>query len=208
MLPLILDLTGRRVVIFGGGPVGARKAAFFQGECRVLVASRSFGREVLGMDVERVEMDLGTASDQDIENLIDGAFLVIAAVQDPALNNRILSLSRASGILCNSASGDPGDVIIPSVWKGKSHAVAVTTFGRSPAMARFIREKMALDAGEIDLMIDLQGRARDALKAREPSREKRSAILWEIIHDQAAWEALSREGDAAWEYVDGRYLHG
>ena len=75
-------------------------------------------------------------------------------------------------------------------------------------MARFIREKVALDAGEIDLMIDLQGRAREALKAREPSQERRSAILWEIIHDQAAWEALSRGGDAAWEYVEGRYLHG
>ena len=108
MLPLILDLTGRKVVIFGGGPVGARKAAFFQGECRVLVASRSFGREVRGMDVERVKVDLRTASDQDLKDLMEGAFLVIAAVQDPALNNRILSLSRASGILCNSASGDPG----------------------------------------------------------------------------------------------------
>ncbi|MGA2933723.1 MAG: bifunctional precorrin-2 dehydrogenase/sirohydrochlorin ferrochelatase [Methanomicrobiales archaeon] len=208
MLSLILDLTGRKVAIFGGGPVGARKAAFFQGECRVLVASRSFGREVLGMDVERVKVDLRTASDQDLRDLMVGAFLVIAAVQDPLLNNRILSLSRASGILCNSASGDPGDVIIPSVWRGKSHAVAVTTFGRSPAMARFIREKVALDAGKIDLMIDLQVRAREALKASEPSQERRSAILWEIIHDEAAWKALSRGGDAAWEYINGGYLHG
>lgn len=123
MLPLILDLTGRKVVIFGGGPVGARKAAFFQGECLVLVASRSFGKEIRGMEVERVKMDLGTASDQDIRDLMKDAFLVIAAVQDPALNNRILSLSRASGILCNSASGDPGDVIIPSVWRDRKSVV-------------------------------------------------------------------------------------
>ena len=175
MLPLILDLTGRKVVIFGGGAVGARKAEFFRGECRVLVASRSFGKEIRGMEVERVKMDLGTVADKDLTNLMNGAFLVIAAVRDPALNNRILSLSRASGILCNSAAGEPGDVIIPSVWRGKSHTVAVTTFGRSPAMARFIREKVALDAEEIDLMIDLQGRVREALKAAEPSHEKRSA---------------------------------
>lgn len=208
MLPLILDLTGRKVVIFGGGPVGARKAGFFQGECRVLVASRSFGKEIRGMEVEQVKMDLGTVSDEDLRNLMDGAFLVIAAVQDPALNNRILSLSRDLGILCNSATGDPGDVIIPSVWRGKSHAVAVTTFGRSPAMARFIREKVALDADKIDLMIDLQARARDVLRARVPSQEKRSGILREIIQDEAAWEALSRGGEAAWEYLEGRYLHG
>jgi precorrin-2 dehydrogenase/sirohydrochlorin ferrochelatase len=208
MLPLILDLTGRKVVIFGGGPVGARKAAFFNGECQVIVASRSFGREVREMDVERVEVDLATVSDEDLKRLTEDAFLVIAAVQDPALNSRVLALCRASGILCNSASGDPGDVIIPSVWKGKSHAVAVTTFGRSPAMARFIREKVALDAGEIDLMIDLQGRAREVLKAREPSRERRAAILWEIVGDKAAWKALDQGVDAAMEYVERRYLHG
>jgi siroheme synthase (precorrin-2 oxidase/ferrochelatase) len=75
-------------------------------------------------------------------------------------------------------------------------------------MARFIREKVALDAGKIDLMIDLQVRAREALKASEPSQERRSAILWEIIHDEAAWKALSRGGDAAWEYINGGYLHG
>ena len=208
MLPLILDLTSRKVIIFGGGAVGARKAAFFLGECRVIVASRSFGKDVREMDVERVEVDLATVSDEDLKRLMEGAFLVIAAVQGPALNSRVLSLCRASGILCNSASGDPGDVIIPSIWKGKSHTVAVTTFGRSPAMARYIREKVALDAGEIDLMIDLQGRTREVLKAREPSQERRSAILWEIIHDEAAWKALSQGGEAAWEYVTGRYLHG
>jgi precorrin-2 dehydrogenase/sirohydrochlorin ferrochelatase len=208
MLPLILDLTGRKVVIFGGGQVGTRKAGFFRGECRVVVASRSFGRELRAMEVERVQMDLEAAPDEDLRNLMEGAFLVIAAVRDPALNNRILSLSREMGALCNSASGGAGDVIIPSVWKGRAHAVAVTTFGRSPAMARFIREKIAMDAEKIDRMIDLQVRARDALKGREPSQERRSAILREIIHDEAAWEAISRGGEAAWEYVEERYLHG
>jgi precorrin-2 dehydrogenase/sirohydrochlorin ferrochelatase len=208
MLPLMLDLTGRKIVIFGGGPVGARKAVFFSEECQVLVASRSFGKEVRGLDVERVKVDPGTASDQDLKDLMGGAFLVIAAVKDPLLNNRILALSRELGIHCNSASGDPGDVIIPSVWKGKSHAVAVTTFGRSPAMARYIREKMALDADAIDRMIDLQARVREALKAGEPSQERRAALLWEIVHDEAAWKALSQGGDAAWKYVEGRYLHG
>jgi precorrin-2 dehydrogenase/sirohydrochlorin ferrochelatase len=208
MLPLILDLTGRKVVIFGGGPVGARKAAFFRGECRVMVASRSFSEEIQGMDLERVPVDLGTASDRDLRILMEGAFLVIAALQDPGLNERILEISRASGILGNSATGHSGDVIIPSVEKGRSHLVAVTTFGRSPAMARFIREKVSRDAGGMDMMIDLQERAREALKATEPSQERRSAILWEIVRDGAAWEALSRGEWAAWEYVERRYLHG
>jgi precorrin-2 dehydrogenase/sirohydrochlorin ferrochelatase len=153
-------------------------------------------------------VDLTTASDEDIRNLMEGAVLVIAALRDPALNDRIREISCTMGIFCNNVSGQPGDVLIPSVEKGRSHLVAVTTFGRSPAMARFIREKVSRDASEMDLMIDLQARAREALRAREPSRARRSAILWEIIRDGGAWEALSRGSDAAWEYVGRRYLHG
>ena len=42
MIPLFIDCSGRRVVIFGGGAVAARKAAYFVQEARVLVVSRSF----------------------------------------------------------------------------------------------------------------------------------------------------------------------
>ncbi len=208
MLPLILDLTGRTVVIFGGGRVGARKAGFFRRECRVVVASRSFAPEFEEMDVERIVVDLGKSPDDRIGGIMEGAFLVVAAVRDPALNDRIRAIARDAGILCNSATGDPGDVIIPAVEGGRSHLVAVTTFGRSPAMARFIREGISRNAPEVDLMIDLQERAREALKEREPSQERRSALLWEIISDPDAWEALSGGVDAAWAYVEGRYFHG
>jgi precorrin-2 dehydrogenase/sirohydrochlorin ferrochelatase len=208
MLPLILDLTGRRVVIFGGGPVGARKARYFKGECRVTVISRSFADEIRGMDLEQVEIDVSTASDLHVRNLMEGAFLVIAALGDPAQNSRILRIAREAGTFCNTASGDPGDVIIPSVERSRSHLVAVTTFGRSPAMARFIRERISADAKLTDQMIDLQERAREALMSMEPSQERRAAILREILNDRAAWEILSRDRDSAWDYIRRRYLHG
>ena len=208
MIPLILNLTGRRVVIFGGGPVGARKARYFLGECPVTVVSRSFAGEVREMDVGRVELDIGTATDLNLKYLMEGAFLVVAALGDPALNGRILRIARAAGILCNTVSGDPGDVVIPSVGRGKSHLVAVTTFGRSPAMARFIRERFSRDTLLTDQMIELQERAREALRGTEPSQERRSAILRGILDDRAAWEILSRDRDSAWEYVQRRYLHG
>ena len=208
MLPLILDLSGRRVVIFGGGPVGVRKAWYFQGEPRVTMVSRSFTHEAMDLDAERVELDLSTATDQHLKNLMEGAFLVIAALGDPALNNRVLRIARESGIPCNTASGDRGDVIIPSVEKGRFHLLAVTTFGRSPAMARFVRERFSRDTLLTDQMIELQDRARETLRTIEPSQERRAAILGEILRDRAAWEILSRDRDSAWDYVRRRYLHG
>ena len=208
MLPLILDLSGRRVVIFGGGPVGARKARYFLGECQMTVVSRSFSGDIHGMDVNRVAVDVAAASDEHLRNLVEGAFLVIAALGEPALNNRILRIAREAGIPCDTASGDRGDVIIPSLCRGRHHLVAVTTFGRSPATARFIRERFSGEADLTDRMIDIQDRAREALKGVEPSQERRSEILREILEDRAAWEILSRDRDSAWEYVRRRYLHG
>jgi precorrin-2 dehydrogenase/sirohydrochlorin ferrochelatase len=40
MIPLFVDCAGKRIVIFGGGDVASRKAAFFSGEAEVLVVSR------------------------------------------------------------------------------------------------------------------------------------------------------------------------
>jgi precorrin-2 dehydrogenase / sirohydrochlorin ferrochelatase len=208
MLPLILDLSGRRVVIFGGGPVGARKARYFLGECQVTVVSRSFSGEILGMDVQRIGTDLGTATDEELKHLMDGAFLVVAALGDPALNTRILRVAREARIPCDTASGEPGDAIIPSVCRGRLHLVAVTTFGRSPATARFIRERFSGDADLTDRMIGLQEETREALKAVEPSQERRAEILLGILRDRAAWEILSRDEGSAREYIRRRYLHG
>lgn len=44
MIPLFIDCTGRRIVIFGGGDVAARKAAYFSGNADVTVVSRSLVR--------------------------------------------------------------------------------------------------------------------------------------------------------------------
>ena len=47
MIPLMIDLAGKKVVIFGGGEVGARKARFFAPEAEVTVISRSFSPHAL-----------------------------------------------------------------------------------------------------------------------------------------------------------------
>jgi len=75
-------------------------------------------------------------------------------------------------------------------------------------MARFIRDRYSRDVELTDHMIDLQERAREALRGVEPSQERRSAILREILEDRGTWEILSRGQASAWEYVQRRYLHG
>ena len=151
MIPLFIDCSGRRIVIFGGGAVAARKATYFSKEARVLVISRSFVQKIDTLSVKRKKMDVNVESDESISALIGDAFLVIGALSDPAQNNRIGRLCHAKGILFNNADGDAGDVILPAISSGEHFTLAISTGGSSPAISRFIREHIEQTFPAMDL---------------------------------------------------------
>lgn len=208
MIPLFVDCSGRRIVIFGGGTVAARKAAYFSGKADIVVVSRSFVPAFDELEVTRQELGLASATDRKLSALIKGAFLVIAAVSDPAINNRIGGLCKAKGILFNNADGDPGDVVLPAVTGGEHYTIAISTHGASPAVARFIREELEDEFPGLDPMIELQEKLREALKKAEPDQARRNAVLRDVLEDHAVWEALMTDRGAAWDDVQKRYLHG
>ena len=207
MIPLFVDCSGKRIVIFGGGVVASRKALYFSGEADVLVVSRSFSPKITTLPVKRRVLDLSTVPDNLIEEIIDEAFLVIGTFPDPTLNNRIGKLCIAKGILFNNADGDTGDVIIPSVTGGKNYTLAISTKGSSPAVSRFLREHLEKRYPALDEMVALQHELREQLKHNEPSRSRRTEILWEVLSDRVLWENLKKDPALARDEVKKRYLH-
>jgi precorrin-2 dehydrogenase / sirohydrochlorin ferrochelatase len=208
MIPLFVDCSGRRIVIFGGGAVAARKAAYFSGQADVVVVSRSFDPAFDELKCSRQDLDLVTASGRNLAAVLTGAFLVIAAVNDPEINNRIGRLCKATGILFNNADGETGDVILPAVSHGDNYTLAISTGGHSPAVSRYIRERIEQNLPALDDMIALQTRLREVLKVREPDQKKRSAIIAKVMHDPTVWAALESHRDDVWDDVRTRYLHG
>jgi len=207
MIPLFVDCSGRQVIIFGGGEVAYRKVIFFLREAGVTVVSRSFGKKIAALAIRRVEKDVSQISEEEIDTLIDSAFLVVAALSDPDLNNRIGRHCRAKGILFNNADGIPGDVIIPSVTTAENYTLAITTRGSSPAISRFIREHLEAEFPAMDAMIALQSELREKLKGTEPVQGRRNDILREILQDREIWDLLEENLASARERVLGRYIH-
>ncbi|MCX6683650.1 MAG: bifunctional precorrin-2 dehydrogenase/sirohydrochlorin ferrochelatase [Methanoregula sp.] len=207
MIPLFVDCSKKRIVIFGGGVVASRKAMYFSDEADVLVVSRSFLPKITALPVKRRVLDVSTIPDDLIEALIDGAFLVIGTFSDPLLNNRIGNLCRARGILFNNADGEAGDVILPSVTGGKYYTLAISTKGSSPAVSRFIRTQLENHYPALDDMVALQHELREQLKHIEPSQSRRTAILREVLSDHELWETLKKDPALAREKVNKRYLH-
>jgi len=208
MIPLFVDCSDKLVVIFGGGNVAARKAAYFSGKSHLTVVSRSFVPQFNSLQCTRVELDLDSISDLKLLDLIRYAFLVITAVSDPEINNRIGRLCKAMGILYNNADGESGDVVLPAVSGGDHYTIAISTAGASPAISRFIREQIEDEFPALDAMIALQERLRGVLKENEPDQAKRNAVLRNVLNDHVVWEQLFSNQEAAWKDVERRYLHG
>ncbi len=185
--PLFIDFTGKNVVIFGGGPVGERKAAYFAG-ANVTVVSSEFTPGLESMPgIRLVGQDVAAS---DVPGLIKGAFLVVAATGDSILNIEIARIADEAGVLVNSAEGD-SDIILPAKIVRDEIVIAVSTGGKSPAMARFIRQRLeTLLGGELADMVQLQSSLREMLKKEVPSQDERERLLWKVLEDPAIWDAL------------------
>ena len=134
--PLFLDLTGRRAVVLGGGTVGLRRAA----------ALARFGAEVtvisphLSGALEGIRHIPRAYQAGDLA----GAFLAVAAVNDPSVNAAAGREARARGILFNR-SDDPAacDFFFPALCEGGGVTAGVVGDGsdhrRTAAAAQRIR---------------------------------------------------------------------
>lgn len=195
--PLFVDFTDKKVVIFGGGAVGERKAAYFAG-ADVTVVSREFSEGLRAMSGVRLVSSDVTANA--VLGLIDGAFLVVAATGDPALNRVIARVAGDAGIMVNSAEGG-SDVILPAKIVQGDIMIAISTGGRSPAMARYLRQRLEESLGnELSDMVRLQSELREVLKKKVKAQEERERLLWQVLGDRAIWEAIKTS------YSDAKHL--
>lgn len=208
MIPLVLNLQDKLVTIFGGGEVGLRKAAFFSKEARVVVVSRSFSPGFEDLDVRRISSDIKDLPDNEISRLMDDSFLAVGATSDPELNARIGRLCQSERILFNNATGEGGDVIIPSMIRGEQYCIAITTYGMSPAIPRYLRQHMEEEFSSLDGMIELQHELRKMLKETQSSQAKRTETLWAVLRDPEIWEFLDENPIKALNCAKERYIDG
>jgi precorrin-2 dehydrogenase len=133
-----LDLEGRRCVVVGGGSVGLEKAAGLAAcGARVTVVAPELDPGFAELDVEWVSRKYETAD-------LDEAFLVIAATSTRSVNERVSGDAERRALLCNVADvPDLCNFILPAVHREGPIAVAVSTGGASPALAKRLRARIA-----------------------------------------------------------------
>lgn len=137
MLPLMVDLRGRRVVVLGAGKIGARKAAQVVAEgAEVVVISP----EVVGELPPGVELHERPYRRGDLR----GATLVISATGDGAVNDEVLAEANELGILANIADDrSRANAYLTAVHRDGDLVVSVSSSGAAPALAQWVRDAVA-----------------------------------------------------------------
>lgn len=204
MIPLMIDFTGKKVIIFGGGVVGARKARYFAHEADVVVYSRSFHPEFQEIPVKTEVCNL-TRDLETLRNMIQNASLVIAATSDPELNELIESACTREHIWCNVAAGKQSDVVLPAKISGNRYVIAVSTSGSVPAVSRLIREEIENTFPDLDDLILLGEWIRDTYRGDRTGTDSYDTVLYSALRDPETRKSLASGMNAAQEYVQRRF---
>ncbi len=190
MIPLLHDFDGERVLVFGGGPVGARKARRFAEEADVVVVSPTFDAD----EYRGAELIRACPSPETVEEWLDrfDPALVVAATDDGTLNAAIDEQAKQRGILRNRAdrSGerDVGSVVVPATVRDDPVVVSISTGATSPALSRYLRQELESTIENAGEMAELTGQIREELTG--PDRRE---SLRAVVSSEEVWKALDTE---------------
>jgi len=190
--PIYIDIEDRAVLIVGGGAVCARKAeTMMRYGGRVTIVSPEITDEIAAwesdgaLDVRRKMYE---------ESDLDGASIVIASTDDQCVNARVARDCRRRRIPVNVVDVTHlCEFIVPAIIEKGSIQIAISTGGKSPALARTLKEDMQRMIGpEYAEVNDLLGTLRKSAKSVLPTDVDRKRFFDGII--AAGVLDLLREG--------------
>ena len=192
MLIVDLNLKGNLVIIVGGGAEGMKKVnSLLTQNCKILVISDKINSQ-LSKYINQKKIDFKKIKLKNANFLSKyKPFLVMAVTNNKRLNREIIQ--KAKKMRCYAyAADDPefSDFAHPSVINIEDTVqVAISTGGRSPAMARKLKHKAEkvfkkLVKKEDIYHIKLQQLLRNAAKNVLASPKERKKFLYSILNDQ------------------------
>lgn len=195
--PVFLNLCGRLCVVVGGGEVAERKVeVLLSSGARVRVIAPEVTRKIERWAEEgRLELLRRAYRKGDLS----GAWLCVAATDDPEVQKAVFSEAEAGRIFCNVVDRpELCSFIVPSVVRRGRLQLAISTSGASPATARRIRERLEEEFGpEWEVYLELMARWRKEILSRGWPEERRRAVFTRLA--LAPIPEWLRNGD--WHYL-------
>jgi len=158
--PVSLTLAGRRVLVVGGGRVATRRVEdLLETGARLEVVATAVSAEIEAwVETGRLAVARRPFEAGDVR----GAWLCVAATDDPAVNRAVVVAAEREQCFVSAAGDASASSARPmSVLRRGDLEVAVGTSGRAPGVAAWVRRQLATVVGpEYEVLIDLVAEAR------------------------------------------------
>lgn len=196
-----LNLKGNLVIVVGGGAEGYKKVnSLLTQNCKILLISDKVNTQLLNyIKQKKINYKKNKLKDATFLSKYK-PFLVMTTTNDKKLNRKIIE--KAKKMKCYVyASDDPevSDFAHPSVINIEDTVqIAISTGGRSPAMARKLKSqtekifKKTIKKEDI-YQIKLQQIARDSAKKIIPTQIERKKFLYSVMHDKTIKQLIKDE---------------
>ena len=191
-----LKLKGRRCLVFGGGDVGLEKIEgllLCDGDVH-LVAPEAIPAVQRLAEEGSISWERREFRDSDL----DGAFLAVAATNDTEVNIAVSEGAERRAMLVNVVDVPPlCNFILPAIVRSGPLAIAISTAGASPALAKRMKREIAeaFGAPYAELAI-LLNQARGWAKATLPTYQDRKEFFEAIVGGEPDPIELLRAGDS------------
>lgn len=145
--PVCLQIEGRRCLVIGGGKVAERKVrGLLDSGAEVVVVSPEL---TAGLAQLRTEGLIAWEARGYEADDVAGFFLVMAATDEQAVQDQVQRDANRHNILLNVADvPEKCNFILPALVKRGSLSLAISTSGKSPALAKRLREELQVWLGE------------------------------------------------------------
>jgi len=182
IFPISLKLQQQLCLIVGGGHIAYRKALLLAKAGAVIdVISPEIDTDLLAVVQQSGGQFIQTAYSQHIERR--KYRLVIAATDNPLVNQAVFIDCEAENVLVNSVDDPPHcRFMVPAIIDRSPLVVSIATNGASPVLARQIRTQLevAIPHG-MGALAEFSGKWRSAVKAKIENPDKRR-IFWEDLY--------------------------
>ena len=194
-LPLFAELKQRPVLVIGGGEIAERKIKFLlRAQAQVQVVAGTLSPALADLAARQA---LSWRATEFSDALVDDVFLVIAATEDEALNQRVFAAANARYRLVNVVDNQAlCSFVFPSIVDRSPLLVAISSSGKAPVLSRILREKIeALLPTNLGRLAESASYWRNHLKTRLTTTEARRRF-WERVFT-GRFASLMVAGNAA-----------
>ena len=187
LFPMFLKLEGRLCLAVGGGRIGEGKiASLLASDAQVrVVAPHATDTVAEWARAEEITWLQRRFDPSDLDNV----FLCIAATSQPEVNEQVFRQAKRHGALCNAVDEpERCDFYYPAVVRRGDLQIAISTAGRSPALAQRLRRELEVQFGpQYKPFLNQLGHQRRKLLRDSNGERKR-----ERMHGLASRQAFER----------------